>query len=645
MAGCGVHLQNQLLEKADEEGMDALSDQERRVVEADEDELDDVVPDNYGPASDEWDGDYCKFCYGVGRVGALVFGLLPVLLVFGLFQLDAIDVGSRDIGLLIGAIAGVVVWKTLDKKVKVRGYFPVLGPKLGPIVEGVAAKFGVYLTATARRQAREAEPEPGTGTVDHGELPGDAVVDEREDGSVEVNLPGNPSERERKLKKRLKQQKQITKKERAKKTEHKAEKQEKEKELNEVQSTLQKKDQELEKKEKQVKEKEDILDTLFGIYGRNQLAQGAIPLLGWDEEDNPVFKGFVVNTVWHDLGNVDEVEHYHEEYPNALIVDTLDDAKDLMNVEGGVDDRISGMDEFRKLAQYGRWLINPTEVKNFPKYENPERPGYPNTNPQTPIQAREHYPEVLFWNSAAGLREARKEPDTHSDRPKLPFYISAFNDAGGYKPPGFDPRGSEDRTELRDDLRYHERMLGNAHHTLQQLQKEYKKLNHEKTRLENQLEHQEALTLDARDNEKGALTQAQKLTRELETSNTSIAMMDNEVEETRDLQERTDERRRQNRREKIEESDSFHEEVETAKSERNRVKKVTDAFETIRAVGYRGNGHEVDLDAVADGESEHSKEDVVRMFLEDDDLDQQLSRVQNSITGILTDDAAAGGTN
>jgi acylphosphatase len=602
---CGESVQAEA--QAKRERGEELTEDEKKVAEADD--PNEALPKKFGfpvyGRLSPYDGTFCPLCEKVGFV--LAIGITALLANF-VFQPRFSGNEFWIATVLTGAVQlGMVLYT---------GRYLVLGVVGGAIVEPILASAGIYVTEKAKQEYKTENSEPDL--VTESDLPDGDDVNELEDGTVEIVYDGDSIEKEQ-LVEELEKQKNLTKKERSRKSEYKAEMQEKDKELNQVRQEKNQKDEKLQKKEKQVQEKEDILNTLFGTYGRNRLTQGAIPLVGWDEEHNPIFKGFVVNTVWHKVS----LDHYHGEYPNALIVDTLEKAKELSNIEGGVNDRIEGMDEFQKYAKYGRWLLDPTEIANFPKFENPERPGYPNTEPQTPIQARGQYPNVLFWNSAAGLRDARKEPDNDSERPKLPFYICAYDDNGNYVPPAFDPRGSEDRSELRDELRHHEQLLGNAHHSLEQIQKEYKKLRHEKTRLENQIEHQEALTIDARDNEKEALTQAQKLSRELETANTGLTYLENELGEMEDLQEETDKKRKQHRRDKVKESDSQHEQITTAEIRRETQESVNEAFYAIKGRGYMGNGQAIDLDAVEDGEADKSKEEVINTFLNDDDVSKR----------------------
>lgn len=633
---CGESVQAEAQAKQDRG--EELTEDEQRVLDAED--PNEVLPKKFGipvyGRLSSYDGQFCPFCEKVGFL--LAIGLTAVLANF-VFQSEFTGNTFWIATLLIGAAQlGMVLYT---------GRYLIVGAIAGPIVERVFAAGGIYLTEKAKQEYKTENSQPEL--VDENDLPEGSQVDVGDDGSVDVHLPGDPTDREEELARKYEQQKQLTRKERAKKSEFKAEVQEKDKELNQVQQKIQKKDKKIQETEKEVAEIETIAETLFGSSG---LLNGNItPCMGFDENDNPVIKGLVVTTVWHEVN----LDHYSGRYPNALIVDTLDEARDFQSFKGKVDigQKIEGMELYNRIAKYGRWAINIEKVDNPPKYMSPEHPDYPQTSSKSPIQDRGEYPEVLFWNGESGVNQAQQEPDFHSERGKKPVRILAYNDPNhkkdegqqtqNYKPPGFDPRGSERVSELDDENRKLDRLLRTRRSQLKKLSKDYRDLNHEKEILEDKLQHQEDLTNRTRKDEREAQKRSQLLTEEVQNTKRGLDRLDSELDEVEDLYEEADEKRKQHRRDRIDESDSFHEEVESAKSQRSRVEKVTDAFETIRATGYTGNGKDIDLAAVADGESEYSREDVVRIFLEDDDVGDQLNRVQKNITGNLTDGAASGG--
>lgn len=124
---CTQNLRSELEDKDEED----LSDEERQILEGEE------APKFVGPLSPV-DVKFCSFCHGIGQVGALFWGLFVGIVLWSMFSLG------------IGMAIGGLLWLSLAITVGYVGYFPVLGPLFGPIVESIfASQFNIYLTKKA----------------------------------------------------------------------------------------------------------------------------------------------------------------------------------------------------------------------------------------------------------------------------------------------------------------------------------------------------------------------------------------------------------------------------------------------------------------------------------------------------------------
>ncbi|MFC6755886.1 MULTISPECIES: hypothetical protein [Haloarcula] len=163
MPACDVNLRGEIHEKYEEKG-EELTEDERAIYEAKtQEELNEAMPDNYGPAS-EFDGDFCNFCYRMGETGALVMGLAIMSLVtvagagVEYFLYGGFIGIVTGIGAVLGFLGGIPVWWNFHKKVRLKGYFPTLGPAFGPKVEWFFSKLGIGITAHARGYGDDLKP-------------------------------------------------------------------------------------------------------------------------------------------------------------------------------------------------------------------------------------------------------------------------------------------------------------------------------------------------------------------------------------------------------------------------------------------------------------------------------------------------------
>lgn len=639
---CKKHLWNQVKEKEDQEGLESLTETERKIATADESELDEVVPENYGPASD-YDGDYCKFCYWVGRLGAAVTGAAIALVLFWFVSRHSGLVNEQQLYASGGALVlGFLAWVYLDRKVKVKGYFPVLGPRLGPIVERLFAAIGIHVTATARRKYAQEQPvsDGGVDVIDGEDydLKTNPDVDEHE-------LPDNYFDAQeqafRQKLQRLRDKKESLEEslrnERGEKIELKNELEETQQEINTVKQAKKKKEEEI----SNYKEKMEELDTKIQhlsdwghAAGDSDRQRNRIPVTRHGNGATVGIGKWLVKVVEVRL---DDRMDFHEPAKFAFCVDSPGE-----DIPSHIPEVIT---DWKRYEDY--LYPHPDNVKNPAKFVHPGEAGYPNVDlTDRPIN---EYPEVLFHSDLSKVRAERQRMEEEREVGSLENVGAklAYDKDGNYVPPSFDIRGFESLQEQRNlaQKRYrHIRMLESQ---LEQKEECVEDLRHAVTVLENQLDLKDGFLQDARDQARGATEAAMLTEQQTEQARRGVEYMKHQNHHNRELWEEANEQLRNVEEERIKDNAELSQTVEEYNNMDQRKRNSDKLFQAIWGLGWESAEKEFDFEKIEAGESEHSKEDVISQLrheveqgIEQDKAFDRLFR--NHASDVITNGQAGG---
>lgn len=602
---CPVHLKNQVLEEQ-EQGRE-LTEAERQLVEADDDEIQAVVPNNYGPLSN-WDGTYCKFCHSVGQAGAIVVGLLT-----GLFFLYLIDVGQPA---ALGLGAGI--WVLLAYTVGKKGYFPILGPKLGPIVERLFAAFGVYLTATARREHQETATAGGT-TLSHSS--DDLSIEDIEIDDTtplpEDYLQSKNHETEE-LKRQLQEKQERVEKWKKLAEKRREKKQEKDSEiiaLRDEKETLHEQKQQIEKAKKESIEERKELENAISLGSSSGMTRGpgdpdpgdALPVMvPHGSGDSHVGPFWMLKTI----------DYKHPKFGVSVPIPFgVWDLSDLGDIPKNVSD-VLDQDELHQLEEF--LILDPDDLDQPIEVRSTSHPKY------------EEGDVALFHGDIGGAKDIQEDGHSPDTDWSWSILTLGLDTNGNPIPTKADTRGFEDRNEMRNTVQKVRQQFRQMKHVAERREERIEDLQHELQLAEEerkeakvQLEHLREQHQDAIE---GRRTQAYNQG-VLEDSN---RYLHDELQRKEEETELAHERARRERREKLDESDSMAAERKQIESQSERKQREIEIVNEIHDVWE----HE-ELDPSSFENGDRSK--FIRDFLnaDKDDLNKAAEKKQKEVTGML----------
>lgn len=606
MAGCKTHLKNQIDLKAVEEGVDALSEKEKEVYEADEDEIDDVVPDNYGPNSDEWDGDPCPFCYTMGKIGALFFGggiffisvaIAAVLLIFDFEMTSVLAVVGG------GFVLGLIVWLYLRSKVKTKGYFPWLGPKIGPTVEKYAAEnWDVYLTATAKKEYGQPITDGGTQAVqvDTGTSPED--IDEHYDEPDEI-LDKTPSvsigetsevdllEENQRLKTQLRKQKERAEKQRkladAKQNKF-LEKNEDFQKTNQQVESLEEENEELESELEELQNTIEVYENsteIDGIKDDGYKFKFWIPHPSRDTQVGPFY-------YW------DTVQYDHPEFRGTTTHVLATTAKQ------------------EEIPEYTQTISD----SEYPKFEDYLWPDPEKLDQPIDVADRSHqkYDErednPLFLGSIGQTEDAVTDAQNDVERPWTSATLTlGFDLNGNPVQEGADDSGSI--RELKNEVSRLERKKRRLTQRLEDWKRDYEDLEDEKTILREDKEAFRRKWKAKQEEYRDLREEYRDVKRKLRDFRERASMAEKDKEHYREQFEQTKEQAKNIQKQHSWEDAERGREAEMAQNHENTTRSLDEIFNSIKGTSWSPDG--VDLDRVGDDDYEYGRDDVLRAYLKD----------------------------
>lgn len=622
MAGCKVHVQNEIKEKADRG--EELSDEEQSILNADSEELDQLVPSAYGPLSGA-NIAHCPFCHRVGQVGAFTIGAIIGSVLY-------LQAGGIKIEPTVGFGIGLAVWLVLAAVVGYKGYFPVLGPLIGPRVERLLAGIGKYPTATARREYRDSEAATDGGTaVENG---ANVIVGE---DAQEVHLPDDyfevqedrAREKFRHLKRKLEAAQESLSEERAEKFELKEELENNRQELKKTKQVEQQAQQQLQDHEEELQTANQKVQQLSD-FGHNRDAQNRLPIMVWDN-GVPVGPKWFVKIVQVKL----DIEGYHGTYKFAFVVN--DQAAEL-------PDHIPSTIQESELGRYEDHLLpHPEKVRNPPEYEHMGEPGYPHVDrTDAPV---EEYPRVLFWEDLGEVRDARQRIDetTKENEIQHAFLTLAYDTRGRYVPPPFDARGFEPRSELRDKARKRFQQIRELNMFLESKDNVIDDLQHQLTVLEERFKMQEGRIRDSQEQAKSLSEAAFKMTRQSEQDRKKIEHLNNEAETSKLIADRATEQVRNERKKRMDDAAEDSRLLSNYNAAHNREQVMSRVFNAIWGSGWNHPTDPYDYEAIKEGKSDTPIAEVVREFraeADPDEYDRLLKRIDNELHSVMDGDSS-----
>jgi DNA repair exonuclease SbcCD ATPase subunit len=607
MAGCRIHLKNQL---AEEQGERELTEREREIVNTPDDQLEDVAPTKYGPLSD-FDGSYCRFCHRMGQIGALVFGVTAALIVWWSIQNGTIDVPNWAIG-----VAGIGVWAPLAYITGVNGYFPILGPRLGPYVEGFLANLGIYVTATARK---EYEEEPNS-TEPEDEITIDEIEMESTDLPDDYLKSKNHEVDELKRKiQRLKEEKQRYQKLAEKRKKDKNQKKTELETVKDEKKSLAQKRQQLESKIEEVQQEKQQLQQSIQLGTQSGITKGptnvspddAVPVVTQHET------GDYVGFFW--MLKVVDYKHpgFNQTIPIPFGVWNLEELDQIPTSIPDVMER-EDVPEFEDYLIFDpRRLDQPIDVKStaHPKYEEGD--------------------VALFHGDLGNVEELRKEALSPEDRDadfNQAILKLGLDTAGNPVPTEADVRGFERRQELRNQKQKFKRQFRQIKHQAEQQKEHIEELRHDYQILENERDQLQDRLAHLRDREKRSRQAAMSLEQNQELHRQQRSILERDLEQREHEVEELDEKRKEHRKEAFEESDRLQQEVAEYESRSDATKREHSAIEEILEVWEHP---ELDDTEAKNGD----KKQFIRDFLDADGLNQAASKKQKEMINRFVGDA------
>lgn len=621
--GCGENVEAEI--EAKEESGGQLTQHEQRIKE----EGAAAVPFAYGPLS-SYNGTFCGFCLRVGVL--LVFVVTGLTAFFGRERLATEIVAGVEgwsLLLLFSVLQlGLVLWL---------GRYPILGAVFGPIVERIAASLGWYITAKAERDyAGESDEEIPVAAqdVDMDEVEWEELdVGEQipQGTSVDLEVPDNLAGRDEVIN-RLRDQIETVK-ERAEywKTKASARKemlnersaelqkrddelQKKQKSLKQLKNEKNQKEQRLEKKEERVQTLETKLDQLsdFQLATADQQKETRIPIWVPHAEKG----GSKVGPYW--LVQTVQVQYNRKDWSgsgwHALVVDDKSDP-----LPGSVPNKITS-DEVSRWEEH--LLPRPDEVTNPAEYEHMDSPAYDHVNlNQRPL---DEYPRVLFHESLSQTREALNEiEESISGVVNSVSLTLAYDTNGNYVPPSYDPRGFESRTEWENLARKRNRLIQSLTAEKRNLTNTIDDLRHALQTTQQELQAESISAEQARKHADEALSSLREKNRNLKETRQALETAEDHAKFHWNNWEQANKALKDEREDRLKEKRAQTDTVKQYESLHDRDELARKLFNAIEVVWPGRNGDRpYDYDAIREGESDHSREDVIRDFYQRADDDE-----------------------
>lgn len=633
--GCGegVQAEAQVKQGRGEE----LSEDERAVLDADD--PNEALPTvfgipAYGPLS-PYNGTYCKLCYWTGLILC--------------FMITATAGYVHPDGLTADVYFGLPLWVVLfvffvfqTMVVGYLGRYPILGAVFGPIVERTAASQDVYLTAKAKQDYADDESNSGTeyGDVDMEETEWrdmDIRNDIPEGVSVDIPVSDDVAGRDEVInrlqehverfredvkywKTKAKGRKEILEKRSAELQDRDDKLEKHRKSVKELKNEKKQKEELLDEKEQRVETLETKLSHLadFQLGTSNQRKNSRIPI--W--VPNAGNGGSKVGVYW--LIQTVQVQYNRKDWQgsgwHALVVDNKADP-----LPGTPPDKISSED----IPKWEEHLLpRPDDVVNPAQFEHMDSPGYPRVDPTD--QPLDEYPRVLFHESLGKTREALNDiEESVSGINNTVCLTLAYDTEGNYVPPPFDVRGYSPRSKWENLVRKRNRLIQSLNAHKSDLENAIEDLQHALQTTRQELEAESISAEQARKHATRTLDSLREKNRQLESNRRAVKVAQEEIEDHRQYAETAHEQAMREKEKRFKHQKLSDETIKNYESLNERDDKLRRIFEGITALWNRQNGDEpFDYDAIRNGDSEHSREDVIREFYEnaDDDEHRQLMK-------------------
>ena len=581
-----------------------LTEDERRLLDAEtEEEMNAAMPTFYGPLS-SWDGAYCRFCHRVGQVGALVFGAAAW----------AIASLYLNYGTQLSIGAGVGTWITLALIVGYAGRFPVLGPVFGPVVERIFASMGIYLTKKAEKEY-SGEDESMNEQYDFGES-----VEIPENDEQYQDFRGNEADHFQtqieKIKEQRDQFQELVKQEREKRQDVQQELQSIKDEKQEIQQETQQKSQKIE----QVQEEKQKLRESIRLGTQSGMTKG--PGNPTIDDATPVVMPHAsgaghVGPFWM----LQIVEYRHNELHDSIPVPFgVWDLEELQQIPDTVPD-VADAQDFPQLEDY--FMFDPRGLDQSIDF--------------TTTTHRKFDPEednALFHGDRGQVEDLRAEALNPDSELGIDF-SQAFLELGfdtnlNPVPLEADSRGFERREELRNQKRKAEKNFREMQQRAKQTRERLEDLQHDLQLKQEKIEDLQSRVTHLRQREKEAVNAARSMEYNQGILQDQSRFAHKEREQLEDDLEITNQRRKEERRRKLKDSDEHAEEVAKMDSQREKNRERIELVEEILDVW---NDSEWDDEEAKNGH----RQEFIREFVSADELGEAASKKQKQISKRLVE--------
>lgn len=632
--GCGESLQAEV--EAKQESGEDLTEEEERILQADD--PNDVVPTVFGiPAYgrlSSYDGVHCGFCEKVG------YGL-SVLFTGGFYV--GVDSYTSWASSTVATSAFLVLAIQL-LMVALFGRYLLIGPVVGPIVEQVAAEyFGIYLTEKAKREYPSTDGKQPTATDGGADVltsntsTTDDPTPDFDSTSDSVDLPESALDSVRdKARKKIQEYQRKTEalqeqlsEERSEKIEYKNDLQEKNQKLQSLQQEKQQTKQEAQKKEEKLDKARDRINKLSD-FGHTRSGD-RIPVVYHHSKGGKVGQLWLVKTVEIHL----ERDDY---YGTAEFAFCTEKAEEQLpsELQGNVPDTMNE----NQMKQWSDYIYpDPERVSNPAKFVHMGKKGYPDVDLES--QPMEEYPEVLFHENLARVREIRKEidqPDVENGVTQSVLTL-AYDEQDQFVAPPYDARGFGSVQEYREKARQRYRKMQRLQNKLDHKQEHIEDLQHELKLLKDEVDMKESFLDDARRQQREATQAAMTAEHTQESERRNTEVLKRQKQTYKNVADRSMKAAQTERERRLEERAEGHGVVNDYEEMKDEQQMLLDFVSAISTLGWQPDHHDGwDYDRVHDERDFAEMREIVNEYREENN-DKLAKKIEGQVVSDIGGEA------